>query len=115
MYEKVWFTINGLLSKMLFFYFCLFHFSKFQVTIVKDLHCVKCVQIRSYFWSEFSCIRTEYGDLRDFCLDFLVMLKKRFDYKDKVNFKIYDVTTWLINNYNTHIAHISQEIKATRQ
>ena len=27
-------------------------------------HCVKCVQIRSYFWSVFSCIRTEYGDLR---------------------------------------------------
>ena len=27
-------------------------------------HCVKSVQIRSYFWSLFSCIRTEYGDLR---------------------------------------------------
>ena len=25
---------------------------------------VKSVQIRSYFWSLFSCIRTEYGDLR---------------------------------------------------
>ena len=24
-------------------------------------HCVKSVQIRSYFWSVFSCIRTEYG------------------------------------------------------
>ena len=23
--------------------------------------------------------------------------------KDKVNFKIYDVTTWLTNNFNTHI------------
>ena len=28
------------------------------------LHCVKSVQIRSYFWSVFSCIRIEYGDLR---------------------------------------------------
>ena len=28
------------------------------------LHCVKSVQIRSYFWSVVSCIRTEYGDLR---------------------------------------------------
>ena len=28
------------------------------------LHCVKSVQIRSFFWSVFSCIRTEYGDLR---------------------------------------------------
>ena len=27
-------------------------------------HCLKSVQIRSYFWSVFSCIRTEYGDLR---------------------------------------------------
>ena len=27
-------------------------------------HCVKNVQIRSYFWSVFSCLRTEYGDLR---------------------------------------------------
>ena len=27
-------------------------------------HCEKSVQIRSYFWSVFSCIRTEYGDLR---------------------------------------------------
>ena len=28
---------------------------------------------------------------------------KRFDKKDKVNFKFYDVTAWLINNCNTHI------------
>ena len=26
-------------------------------------HCVKSVQIRSFFWSVFSCIRTECGDL----------------------------------------------------
>ena len=26
----------------------------------KDAHCVKSVQIRSYFWFVFSCIRTEY-------------------------------------------------------
>ena len=25
-------------------------------------HCVKSVQIRSFFWSVFSCIWTEYGD-----------------------------------------------------
>ena len=28
----------------------------------KYLHCVKSVQ-KSFFWSVFSCIRTEYGDL----------------------------------------------------
>ena len=27
------------------------------------VHCVKSVQIRSYFWSVFSCIYTEYRDL----------------------------------------------------
>ena len=29
---------------------------------------------------------------------------KRLDKKDKVNFKFYDVTAWLANNRNTHIA-----------
>ena len=39
-----------------------------------------------------------------FCLDFLVTQQKRLDQKDKVNLKIYDVTTWLTKNSNTHIA-----------
>ena len=30
-------------------------------------------------------------------------VEKRLDQKDNVNFKIYDVTAWLINNCNTHI------------
>ena len=29
-----------------------------------QMHCVKSVQIWSYFWSVFSCIRTEYGEIR---------------------------------------------------
>ena len=29
---------------------------------------------------------------------------KRLDKKDKVNFKFYDVTAWVTNNCNTHIA-----------
>ena len=29
---------------------------------------------------------------------------KRLDKKDKVNFKFYDITAWLTNNCNTHIA-----------
>ena len=28
------------------------------------IHCVKSVQIRSFFWSVFSHIRTEYGEIR---------------------------------------------------
>ena len=31
--------------------------------VPKTSHCVKSVQIRSYFWSTFSYMRTEYGDL----------------------------------------------------
>ena len=30
--------------------------------IVKGIHCLKSVQIRSFFWSVFSRIRTEYGE-----------------------------------------------------
>ena len=33
---------------------------------------------------------------------------------DKVNFKIYDLTTWLTNDYNT-CCPMSHEVKATRQ
>ena len=29
---------------------------------------------------------------------------KRFDKKDQVNFQFYDVSAWLTNNCNTHIA-----------
>ena len=31
---------------------------------MKNEHCMKSVQIRSFYWSAFSRIRTEYGDLR---------------------------------------------------
>ena len=37
---------------------------------------------------------------------------KRLDQKDKVNFKIFDVTTCLTNNCNTHI---NQYLKNKRQ
>ena len=39
------------------------------------------------------------------------MQEKRLDWKDKTNIKAHDITTWLTNNYNTridHISHISQ-------
>ena len=31
-------------------------------------------------------------------------VEKSLDKKDTVNFKFYDVTAWLTNNHNTHIA-----------
>ena len=38
--------------------------------------------------------------------------KKWLDSKEKVNFKIYDVTVWLTNNYK---CPMPQDVKATRQ
>ena len=40
------------------------------------------------------------------CTDFFADVRKWFDKKaniKEVNFKIYDVTDWIKNNYNTHI------------
>ena len=39
---------------------------------------------------------------------------KRLNYKDKVNFKIYDVTAWLTDNCDTHIPQYL-EVKTIRQ
>ena len=39
----------------------------------------------------------------NFCLDFFGHVGKRLDKKLKVNLKIYVVTAWLTNYYNTHI------------
>ena len=36
-------------------------------------------------------------------------VKKWFDWKYQVNFEIYDVTTWLTDNCNTHIPNTSRE------
>ena len=39
-----------------------------------------------------------------FLSDFFSHIEKLLDKKIKVNFKIYDVINWEINNWNTHIA-----------
>ena len=33
-------------------------------TFIENYHCLKSVQIRSYFWSVFSCIQSEYRKIR---------------------------------------------------
>ena len=52
---------------------------KFQINANND-HCVKSVQIRSYFWSEFSRIRTEYGEIRSIS-PYLVLMRENTDQK----------------------------------
>ena len=57
-----WFAICYISEKKL---------TRFQISLLSmewkyentESHCVKSVQMRSYFWSVFSCIRTEYEDL----------------------------------------------------
>ena len=39
----------------------------------------------------------------NFCSGFFGHVGKWLDKRAKVNLKIYDVTTWKPNNYNTHI------------
>ena len=35
-----------------------------ELMFICPIHCAKSFQIRSFFWSIFSCIRIEYGDIR---------------------------------------------------
>ena len=81
-----------------------------------------CERSLSYHLSNLSLIALEtmqllvrklfsFSRYLNFCLHFLVRQKKQFYYKDKVSFKIYDVTTWLTNNYNKHIAQLSLRSK----
>ena len=42
---------------------CLANLKAYHYYVKDQCHCVKSVQIRSYFWFAFSCIWTEYGDL----------------------------------------------------
>ena len=44
------------------------HCSKGKITKMINMHCVKSVQIRSIFWSVFSGIWTEYGEIRSISL-----------------------------------------------
>ena len=43
-------------------------------------------------------------------LFFLTCLEKGLDKRDTVNFKIYNVTDWITNIYNTHTAQITTHI-----
>ena len=51
-----------LIFALLYFFIYLFIYFIFWGVLI--CHCVKSFQVRSYFWSVFSCIRTEYGKIR---------------------------------------------------
>ena len=56
--EFLMFQFHVVAIGILFYKFLLIYYTFLSVT-----HCVKSVWIRSFFWSVFSCIWTEYGDL----------------------------------------------------
>ena len=68
---NVYFILNYHLffRKELYFFKCLY-FSECDIRL-KVSHCVKSAQIRSYFWSAFFCIRTEYGNLLRVRIEFV--------------------------------------------
>ena len=50
---------------------------------INRLHCVKCVQIRSFFWSVFSRIRNQYGEI--LCISpYSVRMRKNTNQKNSV-------------------------------
>ena len=55
-------------------------FEIMRTPIFKTSHCVKSVQMRSFFWSVISCIRSEYGDLLRKC-PYSVRIKENTDQK----------------------------------
>ena len=55
----------------------------FSLSINLCLHCVKIVQMRSFFWSVFSCIRAEYGDIRSKS-QYLVRIQENTDHKNSL-------------------------------
>ena len=58
----------------------LLRFQDLKLSILADLHFVKSVQILSFVWSVFSCIRTEYGNLRSKS-SYLVQIQENKDQK----------------------------------
>ena len=69
MWKKLKVTVDALkFTKKFLTYFGFCTWLTLKITLHKfsrcDTHCVKSVQIRSFFWSIFSRIRTEYGEIR---------------------------------------------------
>ena len=47
----------------------------------------------------------------NFCPDFFGHVVKQLDKKTTINFKIYDVTIWKTNNYNTDIPQYHKKLR----
>ena len=58
-------------------------------------HCLKSVQIRSFFWSAFSRIWTEYGDLRSNS-PYSVRIRENTDQRKLRIWTLFTQWTWLV-------------------
>ena len=70
----------------------------------KSDHCVKSIQIRSFFWSVFSRIRTEYGEILRIST-YSVRMREKTDQK---KFRIWTLfTQWTIKQFQVfYLMHI---------
>ena len=77
----------------------------YDINIHDEKHCVKGVQIRSFSWSVFSCIRTEYVDLRSKS-PYSVRIKEN---QDQRKLSIWALFTLKNSEYVKHlsIAHLN--------
>ena len=71
-----------------------------------NAHCVKSVQIRSFFWSIFSCIRTEYGGSRSKSL-YSVLIRENTDQKKLGVWTLF--TRWKLNALNRMKVYIGKK------
>ena len=60
--------------------FAVTFFDDSEIIYFVPVHCVKRVQMRSYFWSVFSRIRTECGEVRGI-FPYLVRMRENADQK----------------------------------
>ena len=72
---------------------------------INDQKCFLCHL--SYFWSQVTLVI--FGlKIFKFLSWLFSHVEKWLDYKDKFNFKIYDIATWLTNTCNTLLTNISK-------
>ena len=67
---KVFYEVLAVLVSCFWFLVKYFIAKSFLILFIMALaHCVKSVQIRSYFWSVSSCIRTEYERISPYSVE----------------------------------------------
>ena len=104
---NVWFTINEL-SKLLLFNFCLFHFSKFQMTVVKNLSEKPFFFIMDFEGSYKFYYVTNIFDLHTFDNGTTVLLNFF-----EISTEMYFVSLFFLNERNITTSILTMHLKCT--